>query len=836
MSGYTTEEINAATDRFLLRVVSVGILPGGLRDVNAARDLVYDLLTTALVLKPEAYFYLVWLARNAAYAAVTQQIAAVDTIIAAAAGVSRPTKVVNSTTDLTNARAALTDLNAGLNARAVGVRGSLGPGVERFRRSVTSFINSELTKNVVVSGEVTETATELREKILTTWTAAIERDDDITSRLGGITNALTTLSRVSLPETTIASIVARMNTRLIELESQMSSVTAVRDSRMAMLDLLAMRSLLAKVSNFRSPQVKLMPVGNEVAAAELLDSEGVEPSLLGTVSAPFNYSILTSLELTVSGAPVISPLPGQSVAEIRSRVMGFPTGPAAPWDLDVTVDFTNPVLLSGLAGPYATGPAAAAALDAASPLLTVFWDASSSQLVFQSANDGDDSALEFSAASTDAAAFVAWALPAIPLTARAAPVAAETAVAALTSPLIGVEAQTTSYPAGDAVLTGLDEIDFTKTLATGAEINDSVLSSSAVNFVAAGVRRGDAVVVTVPAAATYIVKDVTPQRLTLENAPNTSGVSFSVGPDLAAVPTGARVRVISSSARATGWYRVLTVAGLVVTLDRNIPDAPTTVEASIFTTYLRVTALGASTTTTLAAPSSTGGIALGLFPLAAAGSELSRFSTALDPLGRGVQPGATATLVSPSSVEYERLVTDVGVGEFSTEPVPYEAGIWSFIIYSSAGLAFSALADGLSAVSTVDRSVVDFAVTRLISGARYVGSVAQALSSYRAQLVSQAALLSAYTVPEEPGISAVIKMLQEQGFDRMLDILLRLDIDVVFSMPREGASYATHLVRTLATAVREVTPVTKYAKSPLGYQEIRPTSFQLRVWQDSEEP
>ena len=64
MAGYTSDEVQAAIDKFLLGAVSVPKTHLNSRDVVAARDDVYALLTTALLLRPNVYFYVIWLAKN----------------------------------------------------------------------------------------------------------------------------------------------------------------------------------------------------------------------------------------------------------------------------------------------------------------------------------------------------------------------------------------------------------------------------------------------------------------------------------------------------------------------------------------------------------------------------------------------------------------------------------------------------------------------------------------------------------------------------------------------------------------------------------------------------
>lgn len=840
MAGYSEAEVSAAVDQFLLREVSVGVLPGGLRDINTARDRVYDLLTTALVLRPESYFYLVWLAKNAALAAIAQQLTDIDSIIADAPGVSRAAKKIGSTTELSNARAAIVDLTAGLNARTSGVRGSLGPGVDRFRRSVTSFIDAELTKNVVVSGVVTETAAELRARVATTWTRARARHAEIESRVDKIATALSTLERVALPEATIATIVSKMSTRLSELETELAGNDALKNSRAAMLELLTMRTLLAKASTFRSPRTVLVPLTGDSAAATAVDSAGTEASTTGPRCAPFTFGPGTSLSATVNGAPVTVPFPGDSTAELRSRPITFPSGPGAGFDVagiaNLAFGFTNSFPLTS----WASGAAAAAALDAVSTLYSVTFDPGTSQLVFRSMISTDASALEFYSAFAGMQVFTDWCFATYPRKARGTPITAEAVAAAVTSPALQAEVATTRLLRTTADTGAADQLVMLVASASDGVVTNGVLSSATVNFKHAGAKPGMAVVITAPVAGTYVITAVAPGSVTLASPPaNATGVVFELGEDLRAAAPGTRVRITHVNPDVTGWYRVLAPGAIRVQLDRGVPTAATGMEVTFLTSFLTLAAVGTTTTSSLQIQASTGATALGFVgaqPVITA--RLTSFSTSVDLFARGARVNDLVTLTAPSGTVYSTTLSSVEVMSFSVAtPVLYELGAWTVLIRSAGAVAFATLATAMGNTDLTPTATLDFIMSRLVNGARFAGELATTLVAYRAELAAAYVALDAYAVKAEPGITAAIRMMREQGFDRALDLLLQLDIDVVFSMPKDGVSYSTRLIRTAATAAREITPVSKYARGPTGVQEFRPTSFQLGAWHtlDAEE-
>jgi hypothetical protein len=320
MVGFTSDEVQEAVNRFLFREVSVPRLKTGARDTLAIRDVIYDLVTTTLLLRTDSYFYLVYLAKNALRALVAQQIADLSQLDADAPNASRPAQLIDSTTDLTNAQAAILNVNAGLNSRrsGQGVRGSIGPAVDRFRRSVARFVSTELSKNVVSGTEIVETGEEVQAAIETTFAAITARHAELTQRAALLEQGTTNLASVSLPQSSVQGIVSRIQTRLAEVQDLLEGDSAIAESRGAFLELLTMRSLLTKASTFENPRQVLMPRVGDSSEVTLVDSGGVEARIAGTTSGPFNYAVGTQLDIVANGTPYTVDLPRGGSPEIRS--------------------------------------------------------------------------------------------------------------------------------------------------------------------------------------------------------------------------------------------------------------------------------------------------------------------------------------------------------------------------------------------------------------------------------------------------------------------------------------------------------------------------------------
>jgi hypothetical protein len=847
MAGFTSEEVQAAVNRFLLKQVSVPQLKTGARDVLALRDVVFDLLTTSLLLRPDSYFYLIWLSKNKLRQLVAQQIASIASIESWAEGVSRPAKLIDSTTELTNAQAALLDLNAGLNARTKGVSGSIGPAVSRFSKSVGNFVSNELNKNVVSGGAVVETGEELRAKISEEWSAVVTRQADLENRVALLSRAVDNLEDVRLPEKSVRDIVSRIRERLVELQEVLEGNEAIQQSREAFLELLTMRSLLAKASTFRAPRLVLAPRTGDPLTGSLIDSEGEEAAVLGTVSAPYNYDVGSSFQLSRDGGvatPTVN-LPGSSPAELRSQpITSFPYPPTPPATTQLNCYFDdNPVPKNAfIASGLPSGPSIAANMSVAlNPEVTCTWDPTTNQLVFRSANAGDESALRFEATTSTEEDFVAAYFGGYPLEARATPVEIEEVIEAVhtADPQLTAESREEFYAsftgarlAGDPTSIW-DRRDSNTDLPT--DNTSATVTSPSTNFEAKGIRAGMGIVFTAPFAETLLIESVDGNELTLASPPSTTAVAaaYYIGPDYSSIPTGARVQATGQDAREnSGFYRIVSSAVARLVVDRDIPEEDVGLRTEVFTQHLSISARGTTTTSGLGVLVASAPLGLATVPEEPA--SLTVLSVpGIDFLARGVRVDDLIELTAPSGATYNLTVAAVGVNRLTlSDAVPYEAGSWSFQVKSARYSSFDTLELSLigyetSAYVAGAFSDLDPLISQLIRGSRYVGTqIETALTTYRSDLETLRDALDNYVVPREVTIDGIVSTMREQGLNRALDILLKADVVSFFSMGADEVSYSTNLVRKAATAGREVTPVSKYARSQQILQELRPVSFQ----------
>lgn len=851
MAGYTSDEIQAAVEQFLSQLVQVSRLRTGNRDTVAARDQVYDLVTTTFLLRPDSYFYLIWLSANRLAALVAQQLSSLDNIDMWGPDANRPSQKIKSVSDLTSARAALLNVSAGLNSRSgQGVGGSLGPSIDRFRANVERFMVNQLAPNVISGGEVVETGEELRALILAEAQTIVDREAQIDALVANMSAALGSFSSLRLPETTIATIVSRINTRLSELETLLSGSTAAANNRSALLDLIAMRTLLARASNFRAPTLVLAPLTGDGSTVSLIDSDGDRASITGSVSGPFNYDAGTTLDLSLNGGastPSIA-LPSSSNAEIRTTATLVFPGPD-PAEVALDVDHGTTASYSTV-GPWADGPTAAALLDAGlDPYVAVSWDASTSALVFRSESYGDESNLRFLGGTADRDTFLAWGFDSLILEEQGAPVASSDVTTAIhaASPLVEATISEIVYVSFIGISQAGDLSYIYNIIDSGSDLASSgtTVTSPSKNFAGLGIEAGMKLAVAAPVVGEFTILSVDGATLTIDSDPGAGPLTYYIGPDYSAIPAGSRVRIVGGDDREnSGYARVAAGGSIRIQVSPPVRSEDSTLRTTIFQQLLTLSALGTTTSSGIAASASTGATALGFTPAAEVPATLTRvqLAGAGDLLARGVREGDTLTLTSPALVDTGHTIIAVTSSTIDFSPaITYEAGTWSYSISSARYASYVALQTVLESYESSDRygdGIVAFdqLLGRLGRGAKYTGTeIETAVDDYRTDLQALQTALAAYSVPKEHTIDGVLATMREQGFDRAVELLLTLEIVEFFTMDQDGVSYKSNVVRKLADTTRSVAPVSKFAKSEVAVVEFDPHSFRPEAFDPRKE-
>lgn len=815
MPGYTSEEVQACIDKFLLGTVSTPQTNLGMRDVLTARDDIYGLLTTTLLLRPDSYFYIIWLAKNRLEALRRAQQADLDFLLedTTSAALRRRGSPVENTTELTNAQAALLNINAGINAGTGSRTRSLGPEVDRFRKSIERFVTAALVPNVVEAGTPTETAGELQTLIASKWVEVTARHEQMLVLCAAIQDAVSALSAAQLPQKAIQAVVTRLETRLGELSTELLVDRSLSTHREVMLELLTMRTLLTKVSTFRTPARMLAPLGGD--SKLLTGVGGASPAaLLGTLSGPFNVPYGSSLDLE-TGAPVVSssiPL-GYSNAESSSRDLTYPLTFPVGASLRLIVDGVLYPSQSHSAVTYLTDTDFLAALTLYLTTAPVPATASivGSQIRIRSDSAGDTSSVEVRTTSMAEQSF--WQTTGFSLAACTPVPAADIITAGVPFPKVRLSEARTEHGNFRGVTAAASTLDLS--IASGTLTGSGTSFEADINLESAGVRAQDRILI---GAQVRTIASV--DGASLELTSTATAGAFVVGPDLILAPAGARAIVTSDDAANTGYYRVVSGGIGELVLDRAFSSLGAAVTVFIVESYLVAKAPGVTTSDGITAwPASDGATAVGFTPSATQEkAELTSVSSAVDFFARGVSTGDLLTTGASTS-----LITAVLLNSLQVEGVPYFSGTQAYTIESSRYLAWLSLVTATQAFVTGDNFVkADFAITRLLSGASpaVLLGAGGPIADYW-NLVADLGDIQNYEVPFERCIDNIMRMLVEQGLDRSADLLTSLQVAEFFGMHPDGCSYATNLVRTAADVTRQVAPVSRFAKSFWAHPEVR---------------
>lgn len=823
--AYTTDEIQALVDSYLLTKVEVPRYDSGLRNTLAIRDAVFDLLTAALLLKPEAFFYIVWLAKNRLVGGLDKEIAKLSQLMDWASSLDdRPVYKVETTTDLVRAEAALLELNGVLNSTA-NLKNAAVPAVQKFRSAIESFARTELQKNVVDGGDVVETPDELRAKIYTQWQEIRDLRDDNRTRTANLENAVSDFENVRLPTRALQRSVARMQTRLSEIRTTMEGAEAIAQSREAFLELLTMRTLLTKAATFQVPRRTLFE-----GPVTLVDSPGIPATIdAAAFSAPFMHRATAGFSLIAEDAVEREVFFGWDTrAELRS--LAIPAFPVLLTGTTLTVyrdDAVVPLTMTFAADP-GSGAALAAAVQVGLGLAAdeAVWDAGNSQLVLYG-GDGMASRLELRSQTLTEQNFVLalWAGQPLIATARPTEVSDIAAFVAAAPSGAGTVAEVVASGAGDlgrfdATVSGDTAVsEKASTLLTLVDPATGAWTGSGVDLVAAGVAAGDVVVV--PGAA-LVVAAVSATALVTEPTGLAAGpYAASIGRDLRGVPAGAAVELVAEWPLG-GRYRAL--APLITTPANGVRLDRTTVggaaEAVLYDRRAsfvgRTTAVSSSLDLLdpTVPPPSPGIAAMGYAPLPSpAVAALTRVVGSTDFLVLGLRPGDTVSFGTTQA-----LITAVQPYSFDFAPA-LQAGppgpAYQVLLERTGHVAYDTMVTDIGyAGDEVPETALDLAVLRLVKGARYTPATQALFNVQYSYLAAVRAALVAYVVPRELAIDFVVRTMEEQGLDRALDLFLSLDFTTFFAMEPDAVSYATHFVRTAATATRELAPVSKTARDP----------------------
>lgn len=815
---FTDEELEGAVLRYLTSDVRTERTEAGTRDVVAAKAQVYEIISAAFLLRPSALFSVCWMASNNLRAKLLEQLLDMQAILDAAPHVSKSSQRVDSTTDLYNAEASLVTLTAAFSARSAGVAGGIGPAIQRFGTSVERFIRAELAKNTIAEGAIVKTPEELRVEVAARWRAASERHPEILEAVEQLASALDNYNGVRLPDTVVGTLLARIQGRLGLVTAQMQAPSAAQDSRSALLELSAMRTLLRQAAQFRPPVLQKMPVTGDAPTGVLLGDTGSPASILGTVSGPFNYAPGTELAYSVAGAATTLTLPRTSAAELRSRAISPYTDPPEDAECAFAVGLTTTAVL---AAAWGSGAAAAAALDALVGV-GVTWDGVTSQLVFRTDSFADGSSLVLLEDTPARSAFVGWCLTAgVARRVMGAPVPAEEVALAFAADArlrVRTVREVGEAFTGQRSPTPGEEDVLQHRVAAGADLvgDDGRTARANVDLEALGVVPGMYLVTTAPTPHTLRIDAVAGPQLALE-APLAAGTyTYFIGPDLAVLEPGSRVNLTGTA--DAGSYRVVEGEVAELRLDRPLTAAGAAQVTSVTSELLVVELREPGPAATLEVIASAGATALGL-PLGTAAPKLDTFDVGIDAGVRGVQAGDRLVLQPEVGAPSTHTVVSISGTTVRFAPAKvYQAGLLRYVLRDARVQDYLALSEQLRLVQQdvflTDSATLDQIVGRLTRGARYTGQLVVVLSGYVAALRALLELCDGYVVPRDPTVEQALRVMVEHGFDRAADMFVALRLAEFFALEADGVSYKTWAMRTALEVGRLVVPVSRDTRDP----------------------
>lgn len=845
--GYTNEEVSGYVSQFLSEKLRVDITKTGRRDVDGAWETLYANLTNALMMDPDAYFYLVWLASNKARALAQDLLDTTNAVIAAASVSSRQAVPLETgdLSQLVNAEAALLNVDAALGENTAGISGSLGPQIRRFQDSVTKFVRGNLGPNVIRSKSFVKTRDEVASDVESLWSDAATQDVELEELLERLQSALSDFSGLRLGTTAVGRMIRRVRDRVSSLQTEVVGRDGLKAQRPAAVELLTAAELVNKASSFQLPGRLRAPEIGETGEASFVvgNNETAEAisSLLGAYTPAADTTFDFTLDGTPYSVPVLAPkcqllldLNGWTSGTLLGGLEWLLTIALVPYDSGIITDEAHGAIsqswtdLDDLVNYLNTEFSVITAsvyddkiLLEADNVLTMTHRIASSTLRARGAEAFNGAALGYDAGDLLSGGPVA-ALPAQWQSVDDATTVAERLVQ------LGIDAEAAVVRYGAGI--GMQVQNSTLVLGTTGgdnlygELGDTVLKAGApISTDLTGLKLHFAQ----QASDVYTVVSNTEFEIVVTPAltADRSG-QWAAGPDASGylgevfLYSGAPVAQ-SDLGVSFGWIPGARLGfthlyGAAVQIDTNLRSysGPVTwaVESRVLQLSHDLTAEDSSMVVTSGVDV---GIANGpVYP------STVRVRLTEDVGGRGAEAGDLIDLYFGGTLIHSAEVTAVAADLITFDPA-YSGDLSAAVKYELRNghyARFEAMLENMAWDSLF--GAADSAVQRLVSGARYAAGVQTALEEYRDELTTLIDVLDDYAIRRFPAIIRLIRMFREQGFDRALDMLTSLRLNELLRLSAEGVSYRTQLVRKIADTTREIAPVHRYAKSEIVQPEV----------------
>lgn len=802
---FTDAQIQEAVEKFLLGNIAASQVKGGARDTTQAHADLLGYVASAFLLDPDAYWYVVWLAKNRARARVREALAQVELFRAAAASGGRAYRNIKSTGDLVSATVALQDLSTGLTVGRI--RGAAPPALQRAQSALTRFVRQHLAVNVVSSsGEVLGTAQEGGDAASSALEALSEVQGNLLLECEALIDASTDVAAMHMPSYVATSLIERVQVRVTEITAALSSTTQASENSAAFLDLLAAKTLLGAITSFRSPTRTRTAV---VDAAPSVCA----PASFSISGGPWFLAPGTALGLEVNGVPVSIPLP--SSRPVLSAASVDPTLLSPTDEVSISLDHGASTDFYAYAGPDLVDITAfTAATNAALPGVTAY--VSGGTLYLRRENDAPSASIELTADTSARGAFADWftggtGCRGSVVVAYPSPVKAHVLAALLEASDPGVRAEESVEELSAFLTSTWAGTTFTDVACSGSLTSTGTVVTVPANL-AAKLVVGEAFLIS---GIGYEITSKDGTSVLTTPAVPAGTHTFTAGTSFVGTPLGTPV-LIAGSTGFSLWTYVTAVEGSSVTVQGPAWDWGETVRVALIQESVHVSLIDTSPGSSLEVLASSGASALGVTP-ALHTSEITQFT--LD-AGAG-KAGDLLRLVAPSGVEYTREIVSVGA-TVEVEAVPYEAGTWSAQVLNGDYVAYEDLAAACAAYADSTAYTNFLALTgSAVRGSGLGVAVDAAATAYTAALTTLATALDAYLVNTSSAVQQVVALLSERGLDRGVDLFLNPGVSALLASSIDDLTYASWLARVAGDVTRQVAPARKTSRGPTGQVEAQ---------------
>lgn len=307
MADYTRSELlNEVAKLFRARIEAVK--EGGTLNTREEYEQLKEVTSIALVMNPEAIFYIAFLASNRLAATVSREVAFVEDMLVSLGDLDQIARGVPDTTDISNATTTLLALDA-----AVSVKGR--PEVKRFS-DLMDKVASSYQPNLINRrrpGRVIQPREEAQKVIRSDLAQLKVIHDRMLVALYALRDILIVFDELDVPSAVSNNVFTSVRTTLDDLSADVESNTtteSVAASRRSALTVMASKVAVNLLADFRDPgEVKLRsptnPIPPTLRHKGQATGEGTPATVLSGFG-PWKLPIVDPFEIKVDGGSLQS--------------------------------------------------------------------------------------------------------------------------------------------------------------------------------------------------------------------------------------------------------------------------------------------------------------------------------------------------------------------------------------------------------------------------------------------------------------------------------------------------------------------------------------------------